>query len=317
MTSTTAIYTDFQGLARLEAGAKEKTPEATREAARQFEALFVQMMLKSMRDANSVLAEDKDTTYQEMFDQQIALELTREKGLGIADLLVRQMMQGVSGQGDDKAVDQSQLTDRIEKQSGTRASTSETARTAATSPAQRQDFRPDSPEGFLQQIWGLAKRAGEALGVDPKAVAAQATLETGWGQRLIRDHEGISGNNLFGIKAGSDWDGERVGVRTLEYENGLPKQRHAQFRAYPDLQQGFQDYVDFLKNSPRYREALNGVRDAVDFARSLQEAGYATDPDYAAKIEGIMQSPRFARVIDGLMEGGDLPTSMQGSYFSR
>ncbi|HHQ14070.1 MAG TPA: flagellar assembly peptidoglycan hydrolase FlgJ, partial [Chromatiales bacterium] len=280
------------------------------EAARQFEALFVQMMLKSMRDANSVLAEDKDTTYQEMFDQQIALELTREKGLGIADLLVRQMMQGVSGQEDSKAVDQGLLTDRIEQHSDARALPSEAAETATASPAQRQDFRPDGPESFLQQIWDLAKHAGEALGVDPRAVAAQATLETGWGQRLIRDHAGISGNNLFGIKADSSWDGERVGVRTLEYENGLPKQQHAQFRAYPDLQQGFQDYVDFLKNSPRYAEAIAGVRDAVDFARSLQDAGYATDPDYAAKIEGIMQSPRFARVIDGLMQGGDPPTSM-------
>ncbi|HHQ13616.1 MAG TPA: flagellar assembly peptidoglycan hydrolase FlgJ, partial [Chromatiales bacterium] len=165
MTSTTAVYTDFQGLARLEAGAKERTPEATREAARQFEALFVQMMLKSMRDANSVLAEDKDTTYQEMFDQQIALELTREKGLGIADLLVRQMMQGVSGQEDSKTVDQGLLTDRIERHSDSSTLPSKAAEAAATSPAQRQDFRPDGPESFLQQIWGLAKRAGEALGV--------------------------------------------------------------------------------------------------------------------------------------------------------
>ena len=308
--ASTAIYTDFQGLARLEAGAKERSPEATREAARQFEALFVQMMLKSMRDANSVLAEDRDTTYEEMFDQQIALELTREKGLGIADLLVRQMMQGVAGERDGETIDQDLLVERTEKPHATGVQPAGPARTTGPEDTPRQDFRPDSPESFLQQIWDLAKRAGEALGVDPRAVAAQATLETGWGQRLIRGHDGISGNNLFGIKADRNWEGDRVSVSTLEYENGLPKRQYAQFRAYTDLQQGFQDYVNFLQSSPRYREALDGVRDAVDFARSLQEAGYATDPDYAAKIENIMQSPRFAQAIDELKDGGNLPTSM-------
>ena len=108
----------------------------------------------------------------------------------------------------------------------------------------------------MREIWPLAVRAGEKLGVNPRAIVAQAALETGWGTRLIRDDAGVSGNNLFGIKADSRWAGERVTVTTLEYEGGLPKPQRAPFRAYPDLAAGFEDYVRFLKGNPRYSEAL-------------------------------------------------------------
>ena len=309
MNTGSVVYNDFAGLAKLEAEAKQRSPEATREAARQFESLFVQMMLKSMRTASAVLAEDRDTTYEEMFDQQIALDLTRNKGLGIADMMVRQMG-GAAATDDGPAVDQSQLKDRIS--ASARANPLPPAvNTPKASPiAGREDFRPDGPEGFLRKIWPMASAAAERLGIDPEAIAAQATLETGWGQRLIRDRAGVSGNNLFGIKADQRWTGDKVPVNTLEYENGLPRKQSAHFRAYPDLEAGFQDYVDFLTSNPRYQEATAGGLDPQGYAESLQRAGYATDPDYANKISDILDSPRFSRVVSELKNQGGRPTSL-------
>jgi flagellar protein FlgJ len=307
MTAPAPVYNDFSGIARLERSAREKDPEATREAARQFEAIFVKMMLKSMRDANSVLAEDRDRTYEEMFDDQIALELTRERGLGLADLLVRQMSRADAAAGGE--LDQSLLRSRIAR-SAEASPVSEQQAPAASPVPGREDFRPDTPESFLRKIWPLAEAAGEKLGVDPQAIAAQATLETGWGKRMIRDADGVSGNNLFGIKADRRWDGERVAVKTLEYRGGIAARESAQFRAYPDLAAGFDDYVNFLKGNPRYAEATAGGLTAGDYARSLQDAGYATDPDYANKIRDVMTSPRFEMTVSELKNPGGAPTSL-------
>lgn len=308
MIPSTTVYTDFRGLNELEASARERTPEATREAARQFEALFVQMMLKSMREAGSAFAEERDTTYDEMFDQQIALELTREKGLGLADMLVRQLS-GMAREESGPVVDQGRLAERMDARHPPARAAAETTTTPVIRES-REDFRPDGPENFLREIWPMAKRAAAQLGVDVKAIAAQAALETGWGQSLIRDATGISGNNLFGIKADRRWDGERVAQNTLEYEQGVAKRERAEFRAYPDLQSGFDDYVNFLRGNPRYSDATRGGLDAKGYARSLQAAGYATDPAYARKISDIMDSPRFARVASELKDGSDVPTRL-------
>jgi flagellar protein FlgJ len=143
--------------------------------------------------------------------------------------------------------------------------------------------------------------------VEPRAIVAQAALETGWGRRLIRDDAGISGNNLFGIKADARWNGERVSVATLEYEGGLPKPQRASFRAYPDLAAGFEDYVRFLGENPRYREALRNGANAGAYADQLQSSGYATDPHYAEKIRSIIASPILAAVDTSLKAGNDLP----------
>jgi flagellar protein FlgJ len=309
MSISTPVYNDFSGLANLERGARERSPEATREAARQFEAVFVKMMLKSMRDANAVLAEDRDRSYEQMFDDQIALDLTRGRGIGLAEMLVRQMTPGGDA-STEAGLDQSQLKERIARRAMASPTADEAPAPAASPLPGRQDFRPDSPEGFLRKIWPLAEAAGERLGVDPQAIAAQATLETGWGKRLIRDGEGLSGNNLFGIKADRRWDGEKVNVPTLEYRGGIAKRESAQFRAYQDLAAGFEDYVSFLKTNPRYAEATAGGLSAEDYAHSLQRAGYATDPDYANKIRGVMTSPRFEKTVSELKNSGGMPTSL-------
>lgn len=272
---------DFQGLARLRADAARESPEATREAARQFEALFVQMMLKSMRTAGAVLGEKRDTTYEDMFDQQVAMEMTRQRGLGLADMLVRQLGGAGGPDWQPQAIGRAMPVAAI----------------PASNPATRSDWRPEDREQFVREVWPLAERAAARLDVDPRALVAQAALETGWGSRLIRDGNGVSANNLFGIKADGRWDGERVGVLTLEYEDGLPRPQRAQFRAYPDLASAFEDYVNFLEANPRYQAALEHGGSTRDFVHGLQEAGYATDPRYAEKIENILNSPALREAL--------------------
>jgi len=293
MNQTGSIYNDFTGLANLKAEAAKQSPEATREAARQFEALFVQMMLKSMRSAGAVIGEERDTTYEEMFDQQISIEMTRDRGIGIADMLVRQLGSKVP----DDAAGLRPLDQATDRFSGP---TTEAA-------PQRADWRPAGRQEFIQEIWPLAERAAADLDIDPRVLVAQAALETGWGQKLIRDGTGISGNNLFGIKADSRWDGERVTVNTLEYDNALPTRVRDEFRAYPNLREGFEDYVNFLKGNARYDSATRGGLTPEEYAGSLQDAGYATDPDYADKIKGIVNSPRLNDLVGQLKFTQDEP----------
>lgn len=321
--------TDFAGLAALRAQAgKDADPATTREAARQFEALFVQMMLQSMRQAGDIFSDGSDTTYRDMFDQQIALEMTRGKGLGLAELLTRQMSptQNVPAElraphdGDFIAARQAAepsmplarfrfaAPDSADLLASATLPAFEVAETGA-GPAARpwNDWKPATPEDFIRDVWPLAENAGRELGVDPRAIVAQAALETGWGRHITRDSQGVSGNNLFNIKADRRWGGERVAVRTLEFEGGLPRQTVAAFRAYPDLKSAFSDYVNFLRGNPRYTEALQHGAHAGKFVDSLQAAGYATDPDYAGKLRSIMDSPRFSDLVGSLKNLARMP----------
>ena len=279
-----ASFTDFGALTQLKARVGANDPKAVREAARQFEALFLQMMLKSMRDAGSALAESRDRSYEEMFDQQIALELAQRDSLGIGDLLLRQM-------------DMLNATENADAASAAPVQLAGNAYATGLSTRRRSDFRPADAQAFVSEIWGLAKQTGSELGVEPRVIVAQAALETGWGNQLMRDGRGISSNNLFGIKADDTWRGERIGVSTLEYEGERFVPRFAQFRAYADLSEGFDGYQDFLAGNARYAEAIKHGADPEQFAHELQAAGYATDPDYATKIERILESSQFEALI--------------------
>jgi flagellar protein FlgJ len=315
-----SVYTDFQGLATLRAKAAKNNPDATVETARQFEAMFVQMMLKAMREASpggGIFDSDQVGFYSELYDRQLALSLVKGRGLGIAELLTSQL--GVQDVNQTAASDPSRDGRSsfpghfapVEPAAPETDNTSLATRAAveninALTAAGRmtvngnQDWRPRNPSEFIQDLWPHAERGAAALGVSPEVLVAQAALETGWGQKVIRHANGDSSFNLFGIKADAGWRGSRVTVPTLEYDDGVAVKRRAAFRSYDSLGEAVSDYVDFLRGNPRYQPALKQAADPETYLRGLKDAGYATDPDYVEKIRAIMNQQSFSRDVAGL-----------------
>ncbi len=275
---------DISQYADLRRMAGNNDPAALREVAGQFEALFLQTMLKSMRDASigdPIFGEsDQFEMYQGMLDQQIALEMSSGKGIGLADMLVRQL-------GGEQA-----------------------AESYGKTPAPGRAATWDSPESFAKDVWPHVKRVANELGVAPESVLAQAALETGWGRHVMAGRDGLSSYNLFGIKAGTSWSGDVVAQRTLEYEGGMPRHEFARFRAYSDVATTFDDYAALLRDNPRYSSVGGQQDDVRAFGNALQESGYATDPDYARKIEAIANSPTMRRVLDAVKNSADTPLSL-------
>jgi len=303
------IYTDFGGLAELKAGARRQSPEARREVARQFEAMFLQMVLKSMRQAGKVLGEGEGQQvefYQQLFDQQIALELAGRDGLGLARTL-----EGALDQAPPAGDPSRNLPGR--RAFAPRAPTASLAPPGVelgpvTEPPAEGDWPPADPEAFVQRLWPAARRAASRLGVDPKVILAQAALESGWG----RYSPGGDSHNLFGIKADGAWKGERVEVSTLEFRQGVAVREKAAFRAYDSPEASLEDYADFIQGNPRYRPALARAADPDAYLEALQRAGYATDPAYADKIRAILHSGRFTQALKGVEASVDpLPDGRQ------
>ena len=295
------VYTDFQGLSELRARAKDNSQETLREVAGQFEALFIQMMLKSMRDANlgeGLMDSDHTKTYQSMFDQQIAIDLSKQQGLGLTEMLVRQLSRSMGAEAGDGAVAPpvSPTFQALNPSSQRVVSAAPLAERAASGQAV-EDWKPDSPETFVKELWPHAQRTARELGTEPEVLLAQAALETGWGKHMIRGTDGRNSFNLFSIKADARWEGERSVTETVEFRDGLMRKERASFRAYSSLADSFADYAEFLKANPRYQEALEAGSDLPAFAHALSEAGYATDPEYSLKINKIINSKRLQEAV--------------------
>ncbi|MCE3263749.1 MAG: flgJ [Pseudoduganella sp.] len=275
---------DSKGLGELRQSARAGTPEALKSASQQFEAMFVNMMMKSMRDAtpqDGIFDNQQTKMFTTMLDQQTSQDIAK-KGIGLADVLVRQLSKTLQQQdvsaGDPMAralLDQAKLQRSIEASGGA-------ARTAA---------KPAHVRAFQDKLASHAEEASRASGIPAKFMLGQAALESGWGRREIRGRDGSNSHNLFGIKAGPGWKGRVVETATTEYVNGKPQVRVEKFRAYDSYADSFKDYARLLSNNPRYEKALaaaNGT-DAAGFARNLQRAGYATDPNYATKLASIIK----------------------------
>jgi len=318
--SAAGVYTDFQGLAKLRAEARRDSPEALRAVAEQFEALFMQMMLKNMRAASfgdELFGSDQMDFYQGMFDQQLSLTLSKKQGMGLADMLVRQLGGDRSKQADPpvQPVGKELPVSAVRRFHGA-------VRTPPVAPAsvdEAESHKPAlsveaptddgyaSPQDFVTSLWPHAQRAATALGVAPEVLLAQAALETGWGQAILSHPDGRSSHNLFGIKADGRWQGEQVSVYTTEYQDGVLERQRAAFRAYDSPAASFADYVDFLRSSPRYREALVQAADPGAFTSALQRAGYATDPIYARKINTILDGETLNGAVSSLKGASSRP----------
>jgi flagellar protein FlgJ len=267
-TSAATTYTDVKGLAALKRD--PNSPEAISAVAHQVEALFLQMMLKSMRDATS--AEETNSNemgmYQDMFDKQVALSISQHSDLGIGRLLKRQL----AGKPAPAAP---ALTSGVP--------TASTAAPIASGAALAQ-----TPAEFVHRMLPPIRRAAGALGVDPMGMLAQAALETGWGQRMPRNADGSLSHNMFGIKAGDEWTGARASADTMEVTNGVATPRRTTFRAYGSIEESVNDFASLLKNSPRYRDVIAAGGNAGAYIAGMGKSGYATDPEYANKLNQIL-----------------------------
>lgn len=339
------FYADLKGLQEMKASAKNDSPEALRQVAQQFEQMFLDMLMKSMRQANESFGEDSVFNssevrfYQGMLDSQMTMEMANKQSVGLADVLVKQLSRQLDVRMDQPADDDDKkaqkplseserLLNRAFDQAATAAVSTvmrqiqmQTERPPSatpvedavaelaeqlpevTKPARDLPKRFDSPEAFVEGLLPLAEEVASELGVDPKVLLAQAALETGWGKHIIQQADGNSSFNLFNIKAGKRWEGDRAQVSTLEYRDGVAAKENAFFRSYDSYEQSFRDYVDFLKNSSRYQPALEVAADPQQYLQALQDAGYATDPAYADKITQIFEQRILAMGLGSAKEG--------------
>lgn len=256
--------------------------------ARQVEGMFVQMMLKSMREAlpkDGIFSSDSTRMYTSMYDQQIAQQLSA-RGLGLADMMVKQM-----GENADPAEDAGKVPMRFDLQTVTsfqNQTLNQMVRQAVPkAPSNEEPLSGDSKD-FLAQLSLPARLASEQSGIPHHLILAQAALESGWGQRQIMTASGEPSFNLFGIKASASWKGPVTEITTTEFENGEAKKVKAKFRVYGSYLEALSDYVGMLTRNPRYA-AVTSASTPEQGAQALQSAGYATDPNYARKLTGMIQ----------------------------
>ncbi|HDZ09148.1 flagellar assembly peptidoglycan hydrolase FlgJ [Pseudohongiella sp.] len=286
-----SVYTNVGGLNSITQLGRENSPEALREVAKQFESMFINIMLKGMRAgeealfSENYLRSNETKFHQESFDNQISLDIANAGGIGLADTLHRQLMQRYEPPAVDRQAFDGALND-VRRYPGS------AVRNEPGVPASQvaDNFVFESPDAFVEKLLPIAKSIAHELGIDPRVMVAQSALETGWGQKMIIGTDGKPSYNLFGIKAGDSWQGDSVSVSTLEFRDGAMQRERADFRAYGSFEESFRDYVDLLRSQPRYAPALQHAANADAFGQHLQDAGYATDPQYADKISRVLRS---------------------------
>lgn len=330
MSSTsTDLYMNMSQFSDMRLAAREHDASASKAVAQQFEGLFIQMMLKNMRTAAQVDDGQHSSYmdfYTDMYDKQLSQTLSSNGGIGIAKVLLRQMdpqslerQQTAAEDGKTLPVyrlalqqstslpitvmDYSSTNPSVKAyqlQANHAASNSRAvaaAETVVNNALLSETIEPfygwNRADHFVRDLWPHAATAAADLGVSTAVLVAQAALETGWGKHAMKKTDGSVAFNLFGIKAGADWNGQSVHHSTLEYREGAMQREQASFRAYESVSESMQDYVDFVKSSARYAEALQHQGSDAHYVRGLQQGGYATDPAYADKIINIMQGQTF------------------------
>jgi flagellar protein FlgJ len=315
-------YHDLTGLAQLKHSSGGDDDAALKQAAKQFESIFMGMLLSSMRKANEVFEDDgvlnSNATkfYQDMYDKQLSTELSEKGSLGLADLLVQQLRptkgkttpasmlklpteaapvpdKTASADTSVPVVAPVKKIAEVAQPIVTKAPQVITETLASEPDPENEDWSFESPGEFIQKLMPAAKQAAQKLGLEPLALLAQAALETGWGQRTFKTAEGNNSFNFFGIKAHNSWQGDVAVVDTLEYRQGVAQKEKAKFRAYESPEQSLGDYVDFIKSNPRYQQAVAMADNPKAYFQQLQAAGYATDPNYAQKILSVFNSETF------------------------
>lgn len=308
---------DVQGFDALRAQAKQSPQAGAKAVAGQFDAMFTQMMLKSMRDASpdgGLFDSHTSKMYTSMLDQQLAQQMST-RGIGVADALMKQLLRnaGVSAGSDTAAgvgagglgagglgtagnegslAAMNAMARAYANAAGNNGQLAGargySAGSALTPPLKGASGAPDA-DAFVDRLAAPAQAASATTGIPARFIVGQAALESGWGKREIRAADGSTSYNVFGIKANKGWTGRTVSALTTEYVNGTPRRVVAKFRAYDSYEHAMTDYANLLKNNPRYSGVLSASRSVEGFAHGMQKAGYATDPNYAKKLISIMQ----------------------------
>lgn len=358
----TSNYYDLNSLNQYRDQAKGSQRETLKAAVKEFEAYFLNLMLKNMRSANEVLGGEHALTsndvsfYNEMHDQQLALQLSRSSQFGIGDMLFQQLARALPNDSDSKndkldtvnlakstssevAPSRETLSIRETPSGETPSSNSQdrhsilrsrtntninfgpslinnagdnkkvnvetstleqtnTQNTHSNQLNQHQSSEHSTKKNFIEQVKPYAIEAAKKIGVHPGVLIAQAALETGWGRFFSKTNSGEQSNNLFGIKATGSWQGDSVSAMTIEFNDGIPQQVKQNFRAYDNIGESFNDYVELISENPRYQSAIENKDDPEAYLRNIQNGGYATDPDYAKKIHHIFLRESLNQIVD-------------------
>ena len=287
---------DSKSLDGLKQSAKDNSPESIKAAAKQFEALFMNMMLKSMRQAggqDGPFDSEQTRTYTSMLDQQLSQSMAN-RGIGLADALVRQLtnnavsqaLQSENGAGGHDLG----ISGNIAGNAKGISSYLDNLKFEPQPAAVKSNFSgPAHVREFQEKLSADAEAASKATGIPAKFMLGQAALESGWGRREIKTLDGSTSHNIFGMKANSKWKGKTVDAVTTEYVNGVAYRKVEKFKAYDSYADAFKDYAKLLTKNPRYENVIANAKDATSFAVGLQKAGYATDPQYASKLTKIIK----------------------------
>lgn len=280
--TTANLAMDAKSLGQLRLQAKQSPDQALKAAAQQFEAVFLNMMLKSMREAtpqDGMFDNEQTKMFTGMLDQQLTQNMST-RGVGLADAMVKQLSRSMNPAGGVQPLAPLSQATTLAPQPSVGALPS------AYSATTQQDF--------VSRMLPHARQASQATGVPPHLMLGQAALESGWGKREIRMPDGSSSHNVFGIKANAAWNGKVAEVMTTEYKNGVAYKQVEKFRAYSSYAEAFQDHANLISKNPRYAEVLQQGGDVAGMAQAIQKAGYATDPNYAAKLASVMGKMNLA-----------------------
>lgn len=279
--TTNALAADARSLNALKYESGQNSAQAAKEAAKQFESLFMRELIKSMREAtmkSGMLDSAQGDLGTDLLDQQLSVHMSGVPG-GLSEAIARQLSRQMGGADTTISAPSTLSLPGV-------VSRSSTPTPVAAGPA------PKGRDSFVQSLSATAERVSQDSGIPASFMLGQAGHETGWGKSEIKNADGSSSFNLFGIKAGKGWTGKVAEVTTTEYVGGVPRKVVAKFRAYDSYEDSFRDYASLINNSPRYEKAQATAKtgSAVAYAAELQKAGYATDPEYAKKLSGAINS---------------------------
>ena len=302
ISSAQDLVADARSLSALKAGADKATPDTIRETAKQFESLFMRELLKSMREAtmkSGMLDNAGSDLGTDLFDQQMSVSMSGQPG-GLSDLIAQQLSRqmGVEMPGSTVGMANSSSLQPVKAPDTLTPKSSVgklTASDMALTPVAPKKAPTSTQADFVSRHTDAANKIEKATGIPASFMLGQAGHETGWGKHQIKNKDGSNSFNLFGIKAGSSWTGKVAEITTTEYVNGVAQKKVAKFRAYDSFEDSFKDYARLISDSPRYAKARQQTQSVTAFATGLQKAGYATDPEYAAKLSRAINTTLHLR----------------------